>query len=98
MSSTRFAGERHHHNTYSLAVRAPPYLKNPQFYKQLCDGLICSQTTFIFSGTFYSFMYGDYIWLLFGITMIVNKLMTHKLTEYEKNESAEQSNKDIKTV
>ena len=62
-------------------------MANASFYKQLCDALICSQTCFIFSGIFYSFMYGDFIWLLFGLSMIVQKLFLQEL-EAEKKPTA----------
>ncbi|MCU4675539.1 O-antigen ligase family protein [Catenovulum sp. 2E275] len=70
------------------AKSKPEYLENPTYYKQMCDAFICSQTVFIFSGSFYSFVYGDFIWLLFGLTMIVNKLINKHETEYAEKQKS----------
>lgn len=59
----------------------PEHFHNWLFYKQLCDAMICCSSVFIFSGIFYTFVYGDYIWLVFGITMILTKLINKEMTE-----------------
>lgn len=64
-----------------LAIKDEEKFENPSFYRQVCEGLLCSQTVFIFGGSFYSFVYADHIWVIFSLVMIVTKLMNKEITE-----------------
>ncbi len=46
-----------------------------KIYINISHTLICSQTVFIVGGSFYEYAYNDIIWVIFALTMTVEKLI-----------------------
>jgi O-antigen ligase len=64
-----------------IAINDKGKLESPHFYRQACEALLCSQTVFILGGSFYSFVYADHIWVIFGLVMIITKLMQKEMAD-----------------
>ncbi|PKG81312.1 O-antigen polymerase [Colwellia sp. 75C3] len=60
-------------------------LDNPIFYTQLCNAIICSITVYLIGGSLYSLAFNDLIWLNFGITIVLTKLINKEVTSIPTN-------------
>jgi putative inorganic carbon (HCO3(-)) transporter len=49
------------------------------FYIQLCDAAIAAQIVYILGGSFYTLTYMDLIWWIWGITIILSKLINQEV-------------------
>jgi putative inorganic carbon (HCO3(-)) transporter len=67
-----------------IAINDKDKFESPHFYRQVCEALLCSQTVFLLGGSFYSFVYADHIWIIFGLVMIVTKLMDKEVAEQDR--------------
>jgi len=60
-------------------------IENPIFYTQLCNAIICSITVYLIGGSLYSLTFNDLIWLNFGITIVLTKLIKGEVASIPKN-------------
>jgi probable O-glycosylation ligase (exosortase A-associated) len=60
-------------------------IENPVFYTQLCNAIICSITVYLIGGSLYSLAFNDLIWLNFGITIVLTKLIKGEVASIPKN-------------
>jgi probable O-glycosylation ligase (exosortase A-associated) len=58
-----------------LVKKHEEHIENPVFYVQLCNAIICSITVYLLGGSMYALAFNDLIWLNFGVTIILTKLI-----------------------
>lgn len=61
---------------FKINNQAKEYIKDQEtqrFYIAISNMLICSMTVFIVGGAFYEYAYNDIIWLIFGLTIAVER-------------------------
>lgn len=68
-------------NILKLSRKEEQRLENPLFYIQISQMLIISQTIFLIGGSFYTLTYSDLIWLIWGIVIVVSKLMNKEIKD-----------------
>jgi O-antigen ligase len=62
-------------------------IENPILYIQLCNAIICSTTVYVIGGSLYALAFNDLIWLNFGITIIITKLINQEIANIGKDKS-----------
>lgn len=71
---------------YKIKNQANEYIKDQEsqrFYIAISNMLICSITVFIVGGAFYEYAYNDLIWLIFGLTIAVERNINKDIAEEE---------------
>lgn len=63
-----------------IIKRHAKQLENPLFYTQLCNAIICSMTVCLVGGSMYALAFNDLIWLNFGITIVLTKLVNKEVS------------------
>jgi putative inorganic carbon (HCO3(-)) transporter len=55
-------------------------LDNYSFYYHLCEAALAAQVVFMLGGSFYTLTYMDLIWWIWGLTIILTKLINQEIT------------------
>ena len=69
-----------------LSMTAANKLSNPQFYGDAASMLICSQIVFVLGGAFYEWAHNDIIWLSWGITIALERMLNREFNDNYKSE------------
>jgi hypothetical protein len=62
-----------------LSMTTAGRLSNPRFYADAATMLICSQLVFVLGGAFYEWAHNDIIWLSWGITIALERILNREL-------------------
>ena len=67
-----------------LSITAANKLSNPVFYGNAATMLFCSQVVFVLGGSFYEWAHNDIIWLSWGITIALERMLNKELNNNQK--------------